>query len=135
MEAFAKRPKLIGKEEKRRHFVTAAALWVAAKNLPLSIDESDSFEAMIQTLDPTAKKIYNKEMKWKLKDIGNVMQASVKEKLKSVLYEFNYVLCCLNVIIILVDAFIENPITNFASWYIHATGVSKEKINSSNRNK
>ena len=58
---------------------------------------------MIQTLDPAAKKIYNKEMKWKLKDIGNVTKAFVKEKLKGVLYEFNYILCCLNVLIILVD--------------------------------
>ena len=31
-EAFTKRPKCIGKEEKRRHFVTTTTLWVATKN-------------------------------------------------------------------------------------------------------
>ena len=98
-------------KKKNCHFVTTATLWVAAKNLLLSSGKNDSFEAMIQILDPTAKKMYDKEIEWKLKYIGNVMKAFVKEKLKAVFYEFNYALCCLNVIIILLDAFIENLTT------------------------
>jgi len=57
-------------------------LWVADYNLPLSIAESDSFQQMIQILDPKAKKISNKEMRWKMKDIHHKMKDYVNEEMK-----------------------------------------------------